>query len=105
MSPSPAPAPGIGAAAARAFSTAGHPPLLTARRIDRLEALDLPDSICRKHDVLDAEGYRSVVAEAEEQYGSVDLLIDNAGFMTLEPVARQSADDWRRQFDSTAWAC
>jgi NADP-dependent 3-hydroxy acid dehydrogenase YdfG len=90
---------GIGAAAARAFSKAGHPLLLTARRVDRLEALELPNAMCRKHDVLDAEAYRSLVAEAEAAYGPVDLLVNNAGFMTLEQFAKQSPDDWRRQFD------
>lgn len=90
---------GIGAAAARAFSAAGHPLLLTARRIDRLEALDLPSAICRRHDVLDAEGYRTMVAEAEAEHGHVDLLINNAGYMTLERVAEQGPEDWRRQFD------
>jgi NADP-dependent 3-hydroxy acid dehydrogenase YdfG len=90
---------GIGAAAARVFSAAGHPLLLTARRVERLEALELPDTLCRQHDVLDAEGYRSLVADAEAAYGPVDLLINNAGFMHLEQFANQSPDNWRQQFD------
>lgn len=90
---------GIGAAAARVFSEAGHPLLLTARRIDRLEALGLPNAICRQHDVMDAESYRDIVAEAEAEYGPVDLLINNAGFMSLEHTANQTPDQWRRQFE------
>jgi NADP-dependent 3-hydroxy acid dehydrogenase YdfG len=90
---------GIGAAAARAFSAAGHPLLLTARRVERLEALALPDTLCRKHDVADADGYRDLVAEAEAAHGPVDLLINNAGYMHLEQVSNQQADNWRRQFD------
>ena len=62
---------GIGAAIARALSAAGHPLLLTARRVDRLRGLDLPDTICRKNDVADVEGFRAAVAEAEEAHGPV----------------------------------
>jgi NADP-dependent 3-hydroxy acid dehydrogenase YdfG len=36
---------GIGEAAARSFSQAGYPLLLLARRLDRLEALKLPNTI------------------------------------------------------------
>lgn len=90
---------GIGAAAAQAFSKAGHPLLLTARRVDRLKALGLPDAICQEHDVRDAEGYRRLVEEAESEYGPVDLLVNNAGFMHLDQVANQSPADWARQFE------
>jgi NADP-dependent 3-hydroxy acid dehydrogenase YdfG len=89
---------GIGAAAARAFSAAGHPLLLTARRVDRLEALGLPSTLCREH-VLDAEGYPALIAEAEARYGPVDLLVNNAGHMALEQLANQRPNDWRQQFD------
>ena len=36
---------GIGEATARAFSAAGHPVLLMARRLDRLQALRLPKAV------------------------------------------------------------
>jgi NADP-dependent 3-hydroxy acid dehydrogenase YdfG len=90
---------GIGAGVAKAFSQAGYPLLLTARRLDRMEALGLPNTICRQHDVLDADRYRAIVAEAEAEYGPVDLLINNAGYMTLEQIANQRPEDWRGQFE------
>jgi NADP-dependent 3-hydroxy acid dehydrogenase YdfG len=90
---------GIGAAAAAAFSAAGHPLLLTARRLDKLEELGLPDALCGQHDVRDAEGYVDLVAKAEERYGPVDLLVNNAGTMVLEQFTNHSADEWQRQFD------
>jgi NADP-dependent 3-hydroxy acid dehydrogenase YdfG len=67
--------------------------------VDRIEALDLPDALCREHDVADAEGYRRLVDEAEDRYGPVDLLINNAGYMVLEKFSALSPEDWRRQFD------
>lgn len=90
---------GIGAGVAQVFSAAGYPLLLTARRVERMEALGLENAICRRHDVLDADGYKAIVAEAEAQYGPVDLLINNAGYMTLEQLANQQPEDWRRQFE------
>ena len=44
---------GIGAATAQAFAAAGHPLLLMARRIDRMQALKLPNCLCKQVDVID----------------------------------------------------
>ena len=44
---------GIGAALAKRFSEEGHPLLLVARRLNNIEALNLPDTLCRKVDVTD----------------------------------------------------
>ena len=38
---------GIGAATAKAFSDAGYPLLLLARRLDRMQALNLPNAIIK----------------------------------------------------------
>ena len=67
---------GIGEATAKAFSKAGHPLLLMARRLDRMQALQLPDSICQQVDVRDREAIASAVAIAEDTYGPVDCLFN-----------------------------
>lgn len=90
---------GIGAAMARQFSDAGHPLLLVARRIDKLQALGLPDTICRKVDVTDAAALRAAIAEAEGVYGPVDGLINNAGLMLLGQVDTQDPTEWQRMYD------
>lgn len=90
---------GIGAAMARQFSDAGHPLLLVARRIDKLQALGLPDTICRKVDVTDAVALRAAIAEAEGVYGPVDGLINNAGLMLLGQVDTQDPTEWQRMYD------
>ncbi|MFT4563583.1 MAG: NADP-dependent 3-hydroxy acid dehydrogenase YdfG [Gammaproteobacteria bacterium] len=91
---------GIGAAAARALSGEGYPLLLTARRIDRLHELGLPHCLCRQNDVADIEGFRRAVSDAETEYGPVDLLINNAGAMTLEQFRNQVPEDWKKLFDT-----
>lgn len=90
---------GIGRATATIFSEAGYPLLLTARRLERLEALRLPRTICRRHDVLDADQYKAIVAEAEAEYGPVGLQVNNAGYMALEEVANMTPEQWRKQFE------
>lgn len=90
---------GIGEATAKAFAAAGYPMLLLARRLDLMEALQLPDSICRKVDVLDVDGMRKAIAEAEEQYGKVDCMVNNAGVMINGNPAGQDPEDWQRMLD------
>ena len=90
---------GIGAAAAREFSKAGHPLLLISRRLDRMEDLKLPNTLAKSVDVLDVAGFKAAVAEGETLYGSVDLLINNAGYMNLEHSTQQSPEEWRKQFE------
>ena len=90
---------GIGAAAARTFSEAGHPLLLVSRRLERMKDLNLPKTLAKSVDVMDEDVFRDAVVEAEALYGPVDLLINNAGYMNLEHSARQSPEEWRRQFE------
>lgn len=90
---------GIGEATARAFSKMGHPLLLLARRIEKLEKLNLPNSICAQVDVKDIKSFRSAVKIAEEKFGTVDCLINNAGIMLLGEVHLQSENEWHDMFD------
>lgn len=90
---------GIGEAAARSFSAAGHPVLLMARRLDRLEALALPNSLCRKVDVRDRAAIAKAVAEAESQFGPTDMMFCNAGIARLGDIGKQSPDEWDEMID------
>ncbi|MFJ9608533.1 SDR family oxidoreductase [Kitasatospora sp. NPDC101176] len=90
---------GIGAATARLLSAQGHPLLLLARRLDRLEELALPETLCRKVDVTDREALREAVREAEERFGPADAIVNNAGAMLLGRIADQDAEEWDRMID------
>lgn len=90
---------GIGAATARAFSEKGHALLLLARRVDRLDALGLPDTMTRAVDVTDAEAFAAAVAEAEAEFGPVSTLVNNAGLMLLGQVVDQPTEEWSTMFD------
>ncbi|MCR9545670.1 SDR family oxidoreductase [Vibrio antiquarius] len=90
---------GIGEAIARNFSEQGHALLLLARRVERLEALNLPNTLCEKVDVTDKASFEAAIEKAEALYGPVDALVNNAGVMLLGQVDTQDASEWKRMFD------
>lgn len=90
---------GIGEAAARAFSAAGHPVLMMARRLDRMEALNLPDSLSRQVDVRDRAAIAAAVKEAEARFGPVDMMFANAGVARLADIGRQPPEEWDEMID------
>jgi len=90
---------GIGAAMAKRFSEAGHALLLVARRVEKIEALHLPNTICCKVDVADSTAFRAAIKAAEEQFGAVDCLINNAGLMLLGQIDTQAPVEWKNMYD------
>ncbi|EHR7857432.1 SDR family oxidoreductase [Vibrio parahaemolyticus] len=90
---------GIGEAIARRFSAEGHPLLLVARRVERLEALNLPNTLCEKVDVTDQASLITAIEKAEAQFGPADVLVNNAGVMLLGQIDTQDAAEWKRMFD------
>jgi NADP-dependent 3-hydroxy acid dehydrogenase YdfG len=90
---------GIGAATARLLSAQGHPLLLLARRLEKLEGLALPDTLCRKVDVTDRDAVENAVREAEERFGPADAIVNNAGVMLLGRIGDQPVDEWDRMID------
>ncbi|MDR5836134.1 SDR family oxidoreductase [Caballeronia sp. LZ034LL] len=90
---------GIGEATARLFARLGYPLLLLARRLPRLEALDLPDTLCRQVDVCDRDALLAAVREAEAKFGPADALINNAGVMLLGDMPAQAPEEWDRMID------
>ncbi|MGZ7417129.1 SDR family oxidoreductase [Vibrio parahaemolyticus] len=90
---------GIGEAIARRFSEEGHPLLLVARRVERLEALNLPNTLCEKVNVTDQASLITAIEKAEAQFGPADVLVNNAGVMLLGQIDTQDAAEWKRMFD------
>ncbi|MBR9728477.1 SDR family oxidoreductase [Shewanella intestini] len=90
---------GIGESIARRLSSEGHPLLLLARRVERLTALNLPNTLCEAVDVTDKASFESAIAKAEAQFGAVDCLINNAGVMLLGQIDTQDSSEFQRMFD------
>ncbi|WP_121627099.1 SDR family oxidoreductase [Poseidonibacter antarcticus] len=95
---------GIGEATAKTFSNLGHPLLLIARRVEKLETLNLPNTICAKVDVTDFEAVKTTIKNAEEKYGKTGCLVNNAGAMLLGSIDTQDLSQWQRMFDLNVMA-
>lgn len=92
---------GIGEACAKVFSSAGHPLLLLARRLDRLNALKLPENvICAQVDVSNGAQFKEAIEKAVEKYGPVDCLVNNAGVMIAGLAHTQKPEEWQQMIDT-----
>lgn len=96
---------GIGHTTAVELAHQGASVALVGRRAERLadlaahitgiggRALALPT------DVSDARAAAEAVEKTVEQWGRLDILINNAGLMLLGPAPAADLDDWRRMVD------
>nr|BFF40830.1 SDR family oxidoreductase [Tenacibaculum mesophilum] len=90
---------GFGLEMAKMFAEDGYPLLLLARRVEKMEALNLPHTLCKKVDVTDKTGLEKAIRAAEAVYGETDLLINNAGVMLLGSLETQNANEWQKMLD------
>lgn len=91
---------GIGEASARLLAANGAKVVLGARRVERLQgiAADIRDAggqaEFQRLDVTDAQNMKKFVAFAQERFGRVDVLFNNAGVMPLSPMNALKTDEW-----------
>lgn len=85
---------GFGMEMAKKFHSEGKPLLLLARRLQPMEALGFDNVMIRSVDVTCADQVRDAVAEAEDVYGPVQLLVNNAGVMQLGNLWDQDPHEW-----------
>ncbi|VVE90528.1 SDR family oxidoreductase [Pandoraea bronchicola] len=90
---------GIGLATARRLSQRGHALLLLARRLEPMLALELPNALALPVDVTDRDALTDAVKDAEQRFGPVDAMVNNAGLMLLGEIARQDPTEWDRMLD------
>ncbi len=88
---------GIGAATARAASAAGARVVLAARREGRVRdlAAELGDAIAVQCDVTDSAQVASLVRTSLDEFGRIDVLINNAGQGLQAEVEQLELDDFR----------
>lgn len=96
---------GIGEATARQLAQQGAKVVLGARRTDRLERLvaEIRDAgeiaMARQLDVTQREEVQAFVDAALNDFGRIDVVINNAGVMPLSPLAALKVDEWDRMID------
>ena len=93
---------GMGAAHVRGLVRAGAKVVATDILDQEGQALadELGDSVMYRHlDVTDADGWDTVVAQAEEAWGPVKVLVNNAGIVVFGPIDALAPSDWQRAID------
>ncbi len=102
---------GLGVAFAQRLAEAGADLVLGARRVDRLaDTAKLVEAAGRRAltvatDVADPDSCSNLVALAMEEFGRVDVLVNNAGIGTAAPATREAPDDFRRVIDVNLNGC
>lgn len=96
---------GIGEATGRLLAARGATVVLGARRVERLEQLAASITraggvaACRALDVTRREDTQAFVDFAEQRFGRVDVIINNAGVMPLSRLDAMKVDEWDRMID------
>lgn len=96
---------GIGQSTAKILANQGYSLVIGARREDRLKALanEIDTSgIKVRYQVLDVTKRQSVqnfVNFAFEQFGRIDVIINNAGIMPLSSMSALKVDEWDAMID------
>lgn len=96
---------GLGVTAAHTLGAAGARVVLAARREDRLREVEADltadgvEATVVRCDVSDRQQCFDLVTAAREAFGSVDVLVNNAGVSSSAPATRESEAEFRRVID------
>ena len=96
---------GLGESTARLLASRGAKLVVVARRADRLAQLVSEikasggDAVYQVVDVTKAEDLQAAVQLAIDSYGRLDVIINNAGLMSIAPMSERRTDEWDRMID------
>ena len=102
---------GLGVAFAKALAEAGADVVLGARRVERLEDTGrLVEETGRRAlavqtDVASPEDCQRLVDAAVNEFGRVDVLVNNAGIGTAVPATRETPEQFRSVIDVNLNGC
>lgn len=102
---------GLGVAFARGLAEAGADVVLGARRADRLaDTARMVEETGRRAlvvetDVADPAACQRMVDLAMEEFGRVDVLVNNAGIGTAVPATRETVEQFRQVIDVNLNGC
>ncbi|HVE19544.1 MAG TPA: SDR family oxidoreductase [Ilumatobacteraceae bacterium] len=97
---------GIGAAIAKAFAADGDRVAIhyssSADHADAVhQALPGDGHIVVHADLANAESVRTMVDDVAQQFGSVDVLVNNAGIFIPHPIDDTTYEEWQRAWEQT----
>lgn len=94
---------GLGHAFAEEVLRQGYNAVITSRKLEDINGLTLkyPDSsLALSLDITNKEQISEVVKQAESRFGSIDVLVNNAGYGYRAAVEEGDEDDVRALFDT-----
>lgn len=97
---------GLGKSLAKAVLKKGDRAVVTARRVETLceFAEEFPETaLVLALDVTDGKAVADTVRKAKEQFGSIDVLVNNAGYGYRAAVEEGSVEDTQKLFDTNFW--
>lgn len=93
---------GIGEATAKALSNSPHLLVLMARNKDKLDQiaqqLECPVLVLPV-DVTQADDVRAAIQTVHEKLGGIDVLINNAGLGSFDPIDQGKLEEWHTMVD------
>ncbi|MBE2967025.1 SDR family oxidoreductase [Burkholderia cepacia] len=96
---------GLGEATARLLAERGAGLVLGARRLDRLEKLaaDITaaggEAIAVATNVAKRADVENLIKAAQDKFGRVDVLVNNAGIMPMAAMSKLKVDEWDQMID------
>ncbi len=95
---------GIGRASARLFQRHGWNVVATMRNPDQeTELTALPNTLVVRMDVHDQESITQALAAAQQRFGPIDVLINNAGYALMGAFETLSEEQIQRQFETNVF--
>lgn len=100
---------GLGYALARRFASQRARVVLCARDAEHVEGAaeelrrDGAEVVARACDVADRRSVQELVEETEQRFGPVDVLVNNAGLITVGPLLHQRIGDYEEAMDAMFW--
>lgn len=96
---------GLGEATAKLLSVQGAIVVLAARRTERIDKLaaDIKEkggkALAITTDVTDVEQVRKLVDKTVNEFGRIDVMINNAGLMQQSPLDSGKIEEWNNMID------
>jgi len=96
---------GLGENTARHLASKGAKVVIAARRKDKLDAIakdiknDGGEVLVVETDVTNRAQVKDLIKQSKDEFGKIDVLINNAGLMAIAPLSEDKVEEWDAMID------